>query len=113
MYPQAMSVEQLLVSRVPGLQLYTRNDGTMVLTIMGLANSRTRGEPLYVVDGIPLMNTNGRVGINPHDIARIEVLKEGGAMAEYGLRGAYGVIVIQTKRGGVRDQPAQQAIFPR
>jgi len=111
-YPQAMSLEQLLVSRVPGLQLYTRNDGTMVLTIMGMANSRTSGEPLYVIDGIPQVKHSGRVGINPHDIEWIEVLKEGGAVAEYGLRGAHGVIVIQTKRGGAREADTSPPPFP-
>jgi TonB-dependent SusC/RagA subfamily outer membrane receptor len=74
----------------------------MTLIIMGLSNSRTSGEPLYVIDGIPQPGGSGRIGLNPRDIARIEVLKEGGAMAMYGFRGANGVIVIETKKGNER-----------
>ena len=58
-------------------------------------------EPLYVVDGMPLM-TNGLrtalLGIAPQDIARIDVLKDAGATSLYGSRGSSGVIVITTKR---------------
>ncbi|PYP81348.1 MAG: hypothetical protein DMD25_01790, partial [Gemmatimonadetes bacterium] len=37
-------------------------------------------------------------GINPHDIASIQVLKDPAETAMYGVRGANGVIVIKTKR---------------
>jgi len=37
-------------------------------------------------------------GIAPHDVARIDVLKDAGATAVYGSRGANGVIIITTKR---------------
>jgi TonB-dependent SusC/RagA subfamily outer membrane receptor len=37
------------------------------------------------------------VGINPHDIASIEVLKDAASLAFYGVRGANGVIIIKTK----------------
>jgi TonB-dependent SusC/RagA subfamily outer membrane receptor len=39
-------------------------------------------------------------GLNPLDIASIEVLKDAAQTAPYGMRGANGVIVIKTKRGG-------------
>src|SRR4030095_4348572 len=70
----------------------------------------------YVVDGIPLDGRTSRPGlnasglgntpggnplnfINPSDIASIDVLKDASATAIYGSRGAYGVIIITTKRG--------------
>ncbi len=91
-------------------------------------NPNFLSEPLYVIDGVPLniLNTSG-VGVgqyndvspgldqsqtinpaqgqsplftmNPRDIESIEVLKDGGATAIYGSRGANGVILITTKKG--------------
>jgi len=73
-------------------------------------------QPLYVVDGIPMDNTNfGQAGvwggtdqgdglssINPDDIESITVLKGANAAALYGSRGGFGVINIITKKGSAR-----------
>lgn len=73
--------------------------------------------PLWVVDGViyedpvPLSASdinsfdnvniigNALTGINPSDIAKIDILKDASATAIYGTRAANGVIVITTKRG--------------
>jgi len=54
-----------------------------------------------VIDGLPIQGgpDGSLVGINPGDIASIEVLKDADATAIYGSRGANGVILITTKRG--------------
>ena len=52
-----------------------------------------------MVDGIPLMSTNGIETINPQDIESIDVLKDASATAIYGSRGANGVILVTTKQG--------------
>jgi TonB-dependent SusC/RagA subfamily outer membrane receptor len=59
------------------------------------------GEPLYVIDGNPMMIPPNR-GIDwfkPEDIAEIKVLKYPDELAVYGPRGVNGVIVITTKQG--------------
>ena len=43
-------------------------------------------------------STGALVGINPHDIASIEVLKDAASLSYYGVRAANGVILITTKR---------------
>ena len=53
-------------------------------------------EPLYVVDGV---FREGLVGINPNDIASVEVLKDAASSAIYGARAANGVIIVNTKTG--------------
>src|SRR5690625_339517 len=53
------------------------------------------GSPLILVDGIP-MDINS---INPSDIESISVLKDAAAAAVYGARGAFGVILVETKSG--------------
>lgn len=54
--------------------------------------------PLYIVDGMPMEDISG---INPQDIASIEILKDASSAAIYGSRSANGVIIITSKRGSV------------
>lgn len=67
------------------------------IRIRGNRSLKASNEPLYVVDGIPIV-----VGLNefsPSDIESIEVLKDASATAIYGSRGANGVVLITTKQG--------------
>src|SRR5690606_34635295 len=59
--------------------------------------------PLYVVDG---MFFNDIDFLNPSDIATLSVLKDASAAAIYGVRAANGVVLIETKGGGI-NRPAQ------
>ncbi|MBJ7880123.1 SusC/RagA family TonB-linked outer membrane protein [Gelidibacter salicanalis] len=63
---------------------------------LGSVNSSALG-PLYVVDGVPLGNSDP--GIAPEQIESIDILKDGASASIYGVRGANGVILIKTKRG--------------
>jgi TonB-dependent starch-binding outer membrane protein SusC len=95
-----ISLEQLLVARIPGLTLRRAGDGHLAITIRGTSTILGEQEALYVLDGIPLQpgSSGGFRGINRHDIASIEVLSDPVSTAMYGVRGANGVIVITTKR---------------
>jgi TonB-linked SusC/RagA family outer membrane protein len=69
-----------------------------IVRIRGTRSLEADNDPLYVIDGIPLVS--GSISdISPNDIASIEVLKDASATAIYGSRGANGVVLIQTKRG--------------
>jgi len=74
-------------------------DGGIAVRIRGATTINGSTEPLYVIDGLPIQAGPGGslVGINPHDIASIEVLKDAASLAFYGMRGANGVILIKTK----------------
>ncbi len=71
------------------------------MRIRGRNSFRADDRPLYVIDGVPINPGPGGAltGINPYDIESIRVLKDVGDTAEYGLRGANGVILIKTKGG--------------
>jgi TonB-dependent SusC/RagA subfamily outer membrane receptor len=86
----------------PGVTVTRTPDGGVSVRIRGTTSIRGNTEPLYVIDGIAIDPGPGGslIGINPHDIASIEVLKDPAETAAYGLRGANGVIVIKTKRPG-------------
>lgn len=67
--------------------------------IRGVRSVTASNEPLYVVDGIPLMSSSAIETLNPRDIESIDVLKDASATAIYGSRGANGVIIVTTKKG--------------
>jgi TonB-dependent SusC/RagA subfamily outer membrane receptor len=94
------SVEQVLMGRFPGVEVTRTPDGGFAVRIRGGSSIRSGNVPLYVLDGVAIdPGPNGYLtGVNPNDIASIQVLKEPAETALYGLRGANGVIVIETKR---------------
>lgn len=73
--------------------------------IRGIGSLRSGTQPLYVVDGFLLDNSDNGVAtnplnfLNPNDIESIEVLKDASASALYGSRASNGVVVITTKKG--------------
>jgi TonB-dependent SusC/RagA subfamily outer membrane receptor len=90
-------IEQLLEARVSGVRVRRLANGEFSVQIRGTNTLQGSTEPLFVLDGVPLLNTRSLMGINPSDVARIEVLKDGTAAA-YGTRGANGVILITTRK---------------
>ena len=108
------SFETALQGKAPGVQVITGSglagSGSLI-RIRGVASISAGGDPLYVVDGIPItqeyfiqgnsgaMNSNPLAALNPNDIESVEILKDASATAIYGSRGANGVILITTKRG--------------
>ena len=71
-----------------------------MLRIRGTSSWTSAVEPLYVVDGTPLTSGFGGPlsGINKSDIETIRVLKDAASTSMYGVRGASGVVVIETKK---------------
>jgi TonB-linked SusC/RagA family outer membrane protein len=102
------SPDQLIQGKVSGVQI-TSNDGSpggaATINIRGNAALSSTGQPLFVVDGVPLdgrslqTDNNPLNFLNPIDIASIDVLKDASATAIYGSRASYGVIIINTKKG--------------
>lgn len=117
-----------LQGRVPGLVITQANGfagSGISVAIRGQNSIQSGNDPLYVIDGVPYtsqlvnglgdilgrssnqpqpitntpQNGNPLSFINPADIESISVLKDAGATAIYGSRGANGVILITTKRG--------------
>lgn len=92
------SLGAALEGRAAGLQVTgTGAPGSNVsLTIRGVG-SINNADPLIVIDGVPTdvpLNM-----INMDDVASVDVLKDASATAIYGSRGAYGVVIITTKKG--------------
>ena len=94
------SIERALAAKVPGVYISHTADGSIAIRIRGNSSITGSNEPLYVIDGTPVNAGPGGslTGINPKDIASIEVIKDAVGTSFYGVRGANGVIVIKTKR---------------
>jgi TonB-dependent SusC/RagA subfamily outer membrane receptor len=88
------------LARFPGVIVKPLAEGGVQILMMRGGGSTFYGSdaPLYVLDGSPLPDgTNGLIMVNPHDIQKIEVLKDPADIAIYGMRGRNGVIRITTK----------------
>ena len=70
-----------------------------MIRIRGINYINSGNDPLFVLDGI-MGIANPLSTLNPNDIKSIEVLKDASSLAFYGARGANGVVLITTKRGG-------------
>lgn len=90
---------QALQGAIPNLNITFANGrpgGGGKINIRGFASiNSANAEPLVLIDGVP-GNINN---INPRDIESISVLKDASAAAIYGARGAFGVMLVTTKRG--------------
>lgn len=104
-----------MAGRVPGLvvtQTAGGASGSPRVILRGSTEMTGNNQPLYVIDGVPLDNTNfgsagtyggfdlgdGISSVNPDDIESMSVLKGPAASALYGSRASHGVILITTKK---------------
>ena len=109
-----VSFEKMLVGKAAGVEVTAQTGqpgGSSQVRIRGNSSINAGKQPLYVVDGIPIMddtydndwaftNTgNALAMINPGDIESISILKDAAAASVYGSRAANGVVLITTKSG--------------
>lgn len=117
---QNTSPQDLIQGRVAGVQIIS-NSGEpgagMRVRVRGLKSLSASNDPLYVIDGVPISNTNMTPGganaggvnsssssnplsmLSPQSIESIQILKGAAATAIYGSQGSNGVVLIETKSG--------------
>ena len=110
-----------MAGRVPGLvvsQTAGGPSGSTRVNLRGSTEMTGNNQPLYVIDGVPLDNTNygsagtsggfdlgdGISSINPDDIESMSVLKGPAAAALYGSRASHGVILITTRKASEKNK---------
>ncbi|MEZ0181925.1 SusC/RagA family TonB-linked outer membrane protein [Flavobacterium oncorhynchi] len=108
----ATTIDQVLQGRAAGVQIQQNSGtpgGSSSVRIRGISSITGSNEPIYVIDGVIIdgntgsLNSNPLAGINPNDIASIDILKDASATAIYGSRAANGVIMVTTKTGRKGD----------
>jgi len=119
------TIDQGLQGLAAGVQVQQTSGapgGAVTLRIRGTNSISAGNDPLYVIDGLPILANNAAApaspsivgfggnsqpgqptsplaSISPNDIESIEVLKDASATALYGARASNGVVLITTKRG--------------
>jgi TonB-linked SusC/RagA family outer membrane protein len=103
-----LNAVQALQGESPNLiiQQSTLDPGaTPLINIRGVSTTGNN-DPLLVIDGIVSQSTADLSLLNPNDIASVTVLKDAGAAAIYGSRGANGVLLVTTKSGKLNQKPS-------
>jgi len=113
------NVAQALSGKMAGVQVAStsgRPGSPILMAIRGRSSIAAGNDPLIVVDGVPISNTqdlyntgmgqgfSAMANLNPDDIASIDVLKDAAAAAIYGSRGSNGVVLITTKKGKLNEK---------
>jgi TonB-linked SusC/RagA family outer membrane protein len=109
------SFQNALVGRAAGVQVASSSGqagAVPTIRIRGIGSLNASKEPLYVIDGVPVISGNaGQLSdytystnnvmntINPADIESMTILKDAAAASLYGSRAANGVVIITTKKG--------------
>jgi TonB-dependent starch-binding outer membrane protein SusC len=112
------TVEGVLQGRASGVMVTQTSGelgGGVSLRVRGPSSISASSQPLYVIDGVPIIQAEDRGGsplgagttpsqtplinLNPNDIASMSILKDADATAIYGARGTNGVVLITTKQG--------------
>ncbi len=93
-----------LKGKVAGVRFFSDNNtpgAETTIRIRGGSSINKSNDPLILVDGVERAFS----GLNPNDIASIEVLKDAASTAIYGSRASNGVVLITTKKGTVGKGP--------
>ena len=112
----ATSIDKMLQGKMAGVSISSASGqpgSSTQIRVRGTSSINAGNEPLWVVDGIPVINEDMRMTsyygnseggsstnfLNPNDIESITVLKDAAAASIYGSRAANGVILVTTKSG--------------
>ena len=111
-----LNVTQALQGQVANLNIFTSNDGnnysnmtvggapgaTQTINIRGFSGLGSMPSPLIIIDGVQGGDLRT---INMNDVESISVLKDAASSAIYGSSAPFGVIIINTKKGGQDKKP--------
>lgn len=116
------NISNLLSGKAAGVEVQRNNNfgGSTNVVIRGNKSLTGNNQALWVIDGVPIDNTNSNVSsqqvggggydygnnasdINQEDIESINILKGAAATALYGSRAANGVVMVTTKKGKAND----------
>lgn len=96
------NIGEAIQGRAAGVQVISSGEpGSNVTFRVRGTGTIANNNPLIVVDGMPL--NGGLNQVNMNDVESISVLKDASSTAIYGSRGANGVVIVTTKRGGTKE----------
>ncbi len=114
------SPQNLITGKVAGVVITSSGGApgsSSTIRIRGGSSMSASNDPLIVIDGVPIDNSNvsgspnALTAVNPNDIESVTVLKDASATAIYGSRASNGVILITTKKGTKKFSVSYQGNF--
>ena len=102
------SAQDLIIGKTAGVVITTSGGAPgsgATIRIRGGSSLNASNDPLIIIDGVPISNSNVSGGsnflgfVNPNDIETFTILKDASSTAIYGSRASNGVILITTKKG--------------
>ena len=103
--------DEALQGQIAGVQVVNNDaspNSSISIRIRGVNSINAASDPLVIIDG---MQGCSMSNVHPNDIESIEILKDASATAIYGSRGAGGVILITTKKGGSQKPVITYNVF--
>ena len=103
--------DEALQGQIAGVQVVNNDaspNSSISIRIRGVNSINAASDPLVIIDG---MQGGSMSNVHPNDIESIEILKDASATAIYGSRGAGGVILITTKKGGSQKPVITYNVF--
>lgn len=98
------NIGNALAGQTPGLETIQRTGqpggDTPEIYVRGVSSlSAGRSTPLFVLDGVVVRDARSITQLDPDNVKSVSVLKDASATAVYGVEGANGVVLVETKRG--------------
>lgn len=98
------TMDELLKEVVPAV--FQRKTKTKsIVRVQLIPPMRPTDDPVYIIDGIATKNTPFFLSLKPADLKTIKVIRAPKKLYPLGLLGKNGIIIVQTRKGDVRDQP--------
>ena len=94
----SQSAIQAIQGKVAGVSIVTNDEpgANPSIRIRGLGTVLGGRDPLYLIDGV---ESSGLNGLNPNEIASVDILKDASSLAIYGQKASNGAVIITTKKG--------------
>ncbi len=116
------SFDRALQGRAAGVLVQSANGvpgGAVSIRIRGTGSITAGNEPLYIVDGVQMNNSNNASFssnnplsfLNPNDIESIDIIKDAAAAAIYGAQAGNGVVLVTTKKGKAGNTKFGSAMY--
>jgi hypothetical protein len=101
-YTPFLDMQELIREVVPSLQCIKRKYDTLVRIPLSTPFTTT-GDPVYVIDGIATKNTRFFLSLKLADLTSIAIINQPKKLLSLGLFGKNGVVIVQSKKGGLRE----------
>jgi hypothetical protein len=98
------TMEELVKEVIPSLfHRKTGRKSIVRISLPEVMTAKATGDPLYIIDGIATKNTTFFLSLKPSEIITVKIVNDLKKLLPLGLMGKNGIVIVQTKKGDVRE----------